>query len=260
MDAQQRKILIVEDEASILNGISDKFTHEGFMVFKAKDGQDGLDKALKERPDFILLDNLMPNTDGFYLLEHLRKDEWGKNVPVIMWSNSHDSRTLARAKKIGIQDFMIKSEWEYRDVVKKVREILGDTPQKKVHILIIDNDEVMRRLFGSLLGKAGYEVLYAPDADQGRELARRFQPNLILMDIEMPGTDGITASKRLRKETETAHIPIVLLTNSDLSIEAEKWMKEIAITDYIQKGIGNEEFIERIKKIFDTIKNKPPQK
>jgi DNA-binding response OmpR family regulator len=126
MDTPQRKILIVEDETSILNGISDKFTHEGFLVFKAKDGQDGLDKALKNHPDFVLLDNLMPNTDGFYFLENLRKNEWGKNVPVVMWSNSHDTNTITRAKKIGILDFMIKSEWEYRDIVKKVREALGD--------------------------------------------------------------------------------------------------------------------------------------
>ena len=123
-DNKKQTILIVEDELSILNGISDKFAHEGFFVFRATNGQEGLDIALKEHPDFTLVDNLMPNTDGFYFLENLRKDEWGKNALVIMWSNSHDSTTIARAKKIGIYDFMIKSEWEYRDVVKKVREIL----------------------------------------------------------------------------------------------------------------------------------------
>jgi len=125
MDTSPKKVLIVEDEVAILNGISDKFIYEGFSVVKAKDGQDGLNKALTEHPDLILLDNLMPNTDGFYLLENLRKDKWGKNIRVIMWSNSHDSHTINRAKKLGISDFMIKSEWEYRDVVKKVREILG---------------------------------------------------------------------------------------------------------------------------------------
>lgn len=126
MDTPQRKVLIIEDEASILNGISDKFTHEGFSVIKAVNGQDGLDKALKEHPDFVIVDNLMPNTDGFYFLENLRNDEWGKKAPVIMWSNSHDSSTIARARKIGILDFMIKSEWEYRDVVKKVRGFLDN--------------------------------------------------------------------------------------------------------------------------------------
>ncbi len=126
MDTPQQKVLIIEDELSILNGISDKFTHEGFSVFKATSGRGGLDIALKDHPDFTLVDNLMPDTDGFYFLENLRKDEWGKNAKVIMWSNSHDSTTIARAQKFGILDFMIKSEWEYRDVVKKVREALGE--------------------------------------------------------------------------------------------------------------------------------------
>jgi len=125
MDPPPKKILIVEDETAILNGISDKFTIEGFIVIKAKDGQEGLDEALKNHPDIVLLDNLMPNTDGFFFLENLRKDEWGKNVRIIMWSNSNDPKTINRAKKLGVVDFMIKSEWEYRDVVKKVREALG---------------------------------------------------------------------------------------------------------------------------------------
>lgn len=130
MDTPQQKVLIIEDELSILNGISDKFTHESFIVFKATNGQEGLDIALKNHPDVILVDNLMPNTDGFYFLENIRKDEWGKNALIIMWSNSHDSTTIARAKKIGVYDFMIKSEWEYRDIVNKVRGILADKVSK----------------------------------------------------------------------------------------------------------------------------------
>jgi len=124
MDTLQKKILIVEDEKPILNGISDKFTYEGFLVFKAENGQEGLDTALKNHPDLIIVDYLMPNTDGFYFLENLRNDEWGKNAKVIIWSNSHDLKTVVRAKKMGVHDFMVKSEWEYRDVVKKVRELL----------------------------------------------------------------------------------------------------------------------------------------
>lgn len=123
--------------------------------------------------------------------------------------------------------------------------------QKKVHVLIIDDDEVMRRLYGSLVAKAGYEVIYSPDSIQGRELARRFQPDLILMDLKMPLEDGLAASQKLKEEPITSHIPIVLLTNNDLSIEAEKWVKEFAINSYIQKGVSNEEFIKRIKNIIE---------
>jgi DNA-binding response OmpR family regulator len=125
MDVPQKKVLIVEDEKAILSGIADKFTHEGFLTIKSVNGQDGLSSALMEHPDMILLDNLMPDTDGLFFLEHLRLDEWGKTARVIMWSNSHDSITVERAKKLGVLDFMIKSEWEYRDVVIKVKEALG---------------------------------------------------------------------------------------------------------------------------------------
>lgn len=126
-----------------------------------------------------------------------------------------------------------------------------DTAQKMKHVLIIDDDEVMRRLYGSLAAKAGFEVIYSPDAIQGRELARRFHPDLIIMDMNMPMEDGLNASQRLKKEKETSNIPIILLTNADLSLEAEKWIKELSIDDYIQKGVSNEEFIERIKKMIN---------
>ena len=78
------------------------------------------------------------------------------------------------------------------------------------HILIIDNDETTRRLFGSLLGIEGYEVIYATDGIQGRETARRLHPDLILMDKDMPGWDGIKTSSMLKTEPQTANIPIVL--------------------------------------------------
>lgn len=121
----QKKILIIEDDALILNGISDKFTYEGFLVIKAKNGQDGLNLALKERPDLIVSDILMPKVNGLSFLEDLRKDDWGKNARVIIWSNSHNSTTIDKAKKLGATDFLIKSDWEYRGVVDMARQILG---------------------------------------------------------------------------------------------------------------------------------------
>jgi CheY-like chemotaxis protein len=125
------------------------------------------------------------------------------------------------------------------------------------HVLIIDNDEITRRLFGSLLSTAGYEVLYAKDGVIGRETARRFHPDLILLDMNMPGEDGFETANRIKNEPSSPafDIPIVLFTSSDLSIEAQKWMTELGIMDYIQKGVSNDEFIIRINKIFEKLEN-----
>ena len=125
METSAKKVLIVDDDMPILKGISDKFTHEGFLVINAKNGEEGLSMALKEHPDLIITDILMPKVDGLFFLESLRKNEWGKDAPVFIWSNSHNSSTLEQAKKLGVIEFLVKSDWEYRDIVNKVREILG---------------------------------------------------------------------------------------------------------------------------------------
>jgi CheY-like chemotaxis protein len=138
--------------------------------------------------------------------------------------------------------------------------IKQEAPHK--HILIIDDDPTTRRLFGSLLGSANYEVLYAGSGEQGREMARRFHPDLILLDINMPGDDGFKTADRIRNEPESpaADIPICFLTNADLSLDVQSLMKGVGVTEYIQKGVGNDEFVARVKKILEAPQNKPTQK
>lgn len=123
------------------------------------------------------------------------------------------------------------------------------------HILIIDDDPISRRLFGSLLGRAGYEVMYAKNGEDGREMARRLHPDLILLDINMTGDDGYKTADRIKNEPNSpaADIPVVFLTNDDLPMEMLKWMKEFGVSDYIHKGVSNEEFIERVHKILGTV-------
>jgi len=130
---------------------------------------------------------------------------------------------------------------------------------EKQHILLIDDDAATCRLFGGKLGQAGYEVLYAHEGNTGREMARRYKPNLILLDVNLPGTDGLEIARRLRDDEETKHIPIALLTNQDLSVDAERAVKEAWISDYIHKGTDLDEFVERVQKLVppETSAEKP---
>lgn len=118
------------------------------------------------------------------------------------------------------------------------------------HILIIDDDEAIRRMFGSKLASAGFEVLYASDGNTGREMARRIQPDLILLDIRMPDADGYTIVQRLKQEKVTKDIPVVFLTNENMSLEAEKAIKELWVIAYIHKSIDLNDFVKQIKQIL----------
>ena len=121
-----KKILIVEDEAPLRNAVSDILTFEGFTVFQGKNGQEGLDVALREHPDLILLDLMMPVMDGLTMLEKLRQDHpWGETASVILLTNINDPEKVARATDAGSYDFLVKSDWNIEDVVKKIKVRLG---------------------------------------------------------------------------------------------------------------------------------------
>lgn len=128
--------------------------------------------------------------------------------------------------------------------------------QKKIHILMIDDDPVMRRLFGGWLTILGYEILYASDGNEGRETARRLQPDLILMDERMPVMDGIEAATRMKSEDLTKNIPILLFTNEDLSMEAQKLMKDIGVDAYLHKS---SDFSVIKKTILEILEKKAPE-
>ena len=121
-----KKILIVEDEAPLRNAVSDILSFEGFEVFQATNGQEGLDIALKEHPDLILLDLMMPVMDGLTMLEKLRQDAtFGKGAAVILLTNINDPEKVAMATEAGSYDFLVKSDWNIEDVVKKIKGRLG---------------------------------------------------------------------------------------------------------------------------------------
>jgi len=127
MTAQSKKILIVEDEQDILQALADKFIREGFDVLCAKDGEEGLEASLKERPDLILLDVLMPKMDGMTMMKKLRQITWGKSVPIILLTNLGltDEKIVEGVVENEPSYYLIKSDWKIGDIVQKVREKLG---------------------------------------------------------------------------------------------------------------------------------------
>jgi DNA-binding response OmpR family regulator len=122
---KKRLMLVVEDENAIRKAIVLKFNKEGFDVLEAKNGEEGLDVFIKERPEIILLDLVMPVMGGMEMLKKLRKCEGGNDVPVIIFTNLSEAEQTAEGLEFGVRDYLVKSDWKLEDVVQIVRSKLG---------------------------------------------------------------------------------------------------------------------------------------
>lgn len=125
MGKLNKTILIIEDEISLLKALEDKFTFEGFDVLTARDGEEGLEAALKSRPDMILLDIIMPKMDGLTMVRKLREDEWGKTAKIILLTNLSSTDAITEALQHNVFDYLVKTNWKLESIVIKVKTLLG---------------------------------------------------------------------------------------------------------------------------------------
>jgi len=122
------KILIVEDDVIINKVYTEELRTMGFHVLTAMNGRDGLDLAMREKPDLILLDILMPIMDGLTMMDKLRENGlYGKNVPIILLTNmsAGEEKIMQSVTKNEPAYYLVKSDWNLSDVIEKIKERLA---------------------------------------------------------------------------------------------------------------------------------------
>lgn len=123
--AAKNKVLIVEDDKALSGALGDKLISKGFFILTAANGEEGLKTALKDKPDLILLDIIMPKMNGLNMLKKLRGNPWGRTVPVLLLSNDDNPEHIRETLKNNASDYLIKSDWELEKVIDRIKEILG---------------------------------------------------------------------------------------------------------------------------------------
>ncbi|MBU0597616.1 response regulator [Patescibacteria group bacterium] len=121
---QVKKILIVDDEEPIRVFLRSNLKNENINILEASNGEDGLSLALKERPQLILLDVIMPKMHGIEVLNRLRGDEWGKNVHVILVTNYAQDPRVVEAIDKDLCELLEKGRSTIEDIVSRVKDIL----------------------------------------------------------------------------------------------------------------------------------------
>jgi two-component system, OmpR family, alkaline phosphatase synthesis response regulator PhoP len=124
-----KKILMVEDDVAMREIVIHKLMSHGFEVKEAEDGKQGIDLAVSEKPDLILLDLMLPEVDGFKVLETVRANPDPKvaETPIIILSNLWSNKDILRTKALKVQAYMVKAYFTTEEILSKINEILAQS-------------------------------------------------------------------------------------------------------------------------------------
>jgi DNA-binding response OmpR family regulator len=234
-----KKILIIEDELGLSEMYKMKFEREGFTVFTAPNGEEGIVLAKKELPDLVLLDIVMPGIDGFEVLRKLRADQVTENLKIFVFSNLGQDDEIERGLQEGADKYLIKANLTPGQLLTKIEEVFANDSKKKKaapttiqparvnyddfkkdngqqtkKILLIEDENDIITMYDYCLNREGYNVDIARNGAWGLKLARDKKYDLIVMDMVMPAMHGSELLKRLHAESLQPATPIIVLSNS----------------------------------------------
>lgn len=267
-----KKILIIEDDLILLNLLKERVSKAGYDIITEKSGTAGLKRAKTEIPDLILLDIVLPEMDGFTVLQKLKENGPTKSIPVIIISNSGEHIEIEKAKKLGISDYLIKVEFEPYEVLLKIKKILGEgeeikpnkqqeitenaikekiaDPNEKLSVMLIEDDKFLRELIAQKLNKEGMEIYFSITAEEALKILETTIPHIILLDFLLPGINGFDFLKELKTNPKISHIPVIILSNLGEEKDKETAFK-LGARDFLVKALYTpNEIVDKIKKIL----------
>ena len=125
MGSQKLKVLMIEDDPVLQRMYISKLTESGYEVDLARDGSEGMYKALNINPDLVLLDLMLPKVDGFHILAEMRKNPKTQKTPVIIMSNQGQAEDATKALQLGADDYIVKLNNPPSTVIKKIQALLS---------------------------------------------------------------------------------------------------------------------------------------
>ena len=213
------KVLVVED-----NPISRKLTRvalqtDGFVVAEAADGRSAIASVSQQIPDLILQDILLPDIDGYDLVERLHSLPGAEQVPILALTGLISKGDEAKLPSAKFADYLFKPV-EPSFLVNTVRAHLAasktsiNTPGHGRVVLAVDDDPKQLKLLATYLANLGFGVSTAKDGAEALAKAEITIPDAVISDVLMPGLDGFELCLAIRKHPRLGKIPVVLLTNS----------------------------------------------
>jgi signal transduction histidine kinase/DNA-binding response OmpR family regulator len=244
-------VLLIEDDPYSIDLLTLYLQADHFRVDVARDGEAGLALARQLGPAAIILDIQLPKMDGWDFLAQAKRDPELAGIPIIIVSVL-DERGKGYA--LGASGYLVKPT-RREELLATLHQLtlVPKTAPGSPSVLVIDDDPLALELVEAVLGPQGYQVLKAADGDSGLTLARQAAPQLVILDLLMPGLDGFAVVDLLRAEPGTADMPIIILTAQTMT-PADKQRLNGQISFLARKADFNRAaFVDMVRTLCKTL-------
>jgi signal transduction histidine kinase/response regulator RpfG family c-di-GMP phosphodiesterase len=241
IDPSRRLILAIDDDADVIKLYKRYLEKQNYQVIGLYQSEDALSKAREMQPFAILLDLLMPNKDGWAVIQELKSDPVTQDIPVIMCSIVG---AAGRGFSMGAADFLVKpiSEEKLMTALAHLENEYDSGSATVRQVLIIDDTPADRQLLRRTIETAqeSYQVIEAGDGKQGVDIIQEQRPDLIILDLLMPEMDGFAVLEVLKTDQEMRRIPIIIVTAKDLTAQEQAEING-HVAALFRKGLFKEE-------------------
>ncbi len=260
-------VLVVEDDWATKQLIANYLEKAGYTVITTDQGKQSLIMAKIYRPDIIILDILLPDLNGWEILQKIKLQEGCQDIPIIVCSILPEKE---RAFSLGAVDFLEKPVSE-ETLVERLRRLIGQRNTVENHVVLVDDDHNVLQFLSCVLREAGYQTHEFMKAEEA--LTYILKGGLvqgIILDLMMPGMDGFEFLDKVRENSQFKNIPVLINTGKDLTpedyqklndkyekilnkrvVQPEILLEELAFL--VRSGVTNSELSKKAKETKLTI-------
>jgi len=221
IDGQRDIVLAIDDEIQIIKLYQRFLSQQGFQVMPLTKPQNAVEEAKRIKPFAITLDIMMPEKDGWRVLQDLKNDPETKDIPVIICSILEEEE---KGFNLGAADYLVKPFLQ-DDLIHAINRLNWDGQLQNV--LIIDDNPADLRLVKKMLEEHGkYQVTLAEGGENGWNKIQQQKPDILILDLFMPDMNGFTILENINQSPELRGLPVLILTGADLSPEQHQQLSE----------------------------------
>ena len=244
------KILIIEDDPDQVKLIKVMLEASGYYMIASNNAEDGIKVAQEEIPDLILMDMILPGMHGLEATLALKKMDSTKDIPVIALTAVSSADFIKECYHSGIVAF-VKKPFEAQELIQAIQKHLKPKQKVMKRVLLINYESTMTTMLVMKLIRLGYKVNSVSDSAIGVDLAKKYKPELILLDVFSPSGEGIEVFNKLKSNEETSTIPVVLMSSQQEQGDLKTKAESLGAADYIPYPVEIDKIVSRIKGILE---------